>query len=257
MKISTKLSKNKPRSFFYKKIKFSVGLIIILITALISTYIVWERHGRDWYSLSSLSPEETAETLITIKENTVTDDQELLQTPKARLNMGKYKGTPNINKNFDKYDKIIKEVAIIFKVDCTLIKAQMLAESHGNAKATSNRGAKGLMQLMPRTARAMGITGNLYDPKTSLTAGAKYFNHLTKTACYEKRSNSVCDTARDYKYIFAAYNGGSKANDTGLGRCATIAAWECVDYEAYFETRVYVNRVKANYDLLMDNDWGC
>jgi soluble lytic murein transglycosylase-like protein len=171
--------------------------------------------------------------------------------------MGDYKGTPNITKNDTKYDKLLKEITTAYGMDCTMVKALMFAESRGKPRATSNVGAKGLMQLMPMTAKAMGVNGDLYKPEVSILAGVKYLNHLINTACHEKSKNDVCNTDKDFKYIFAAYNGGSRANIAGSGSCAKIPRWECTAYEAYFETRVYVNRVKANYDQLMDNNWGC
>jgi len=237
----------------FKKFNTALGSVIIFLFAVIGAFIIWERGWRDWYGIDILPPNDTAQMLIWFRAHE--KNPPINQEP--RLDMGKYQPTPNINKNFTKYDKILKEVSDANGIDCTLMKALMLAESRGNAKATSNRGAKGLMQLMPMTARAMNVVGNLYDPRTSLEAGARYFKHLIKTACYEKSVNHVCDTNKDFKYIFAAYNGGSKANDSGLGNCSHLAAWECPAYEAYFETRVYVNRVKANYDLLKDKNWGC
>ncbi len=246
-----KLSHHKHRIHRHiatRSVSILTGSLIITITALLASSTVWYFARYDWYGLSGLSPDEVANTLVAYEES---------QGKTPRLKMGKYQGTANVKKHFTKYDDILREVAKENNLDCTLLKAQMLAESRGNASASSNRGALGLMQLMPRTARAMGVTGNLYNPRVSLQAGAKYIRHLMLTACYEKPRNSVCDVNRDYKYIFAAYNGGPKANDNGLGRCASMAAWECTDYDGYYETRIYVGRVKANYDLVMDNDWGC
>ncbi len=231
-----------------KPISLLTGALLITIAALLAGGTVWYYTRYDWYGLSGLNPDDVARTLVAYEES---------QGKIPRLRMGKYKGTANVKVKFSKYDDILHSVAKENNLDCTLLKAQMLAESRGNASATSNRGAIGLMQLMPRTARAMGVTGNLYNPRISIEAGAKYIRHLMLTACYEKPRNSVCDVNRDYKYIFAAYNGGPKANDNGLGRCASMAAWECTDYDGYYETRIYVGRVKANYDLMMDNDWGC
>ncbi len=255
MKLLKKKKKKQP--LIFTKVNFLLGLTIILASAVIGAYAIWERGWHDWYGIDLLSPEDTAQMIILFREQEKLTPDQVLPGRSTRLDMGIYNGQPNFTKNFTKYDKILKEVAEDTDIDCTLIKAQMLAESRGNANAISNRGAKGLMQLMPLTAKAMGVVGNLFDPKNSLTAGARYIKHLFKTACHEKKANEVCDTDKDYKYIFAAYNGGSRANDSGLGRCSHIAAWECADYDAYFETRVYVNRVKANYDSLKDNNWGC
>ena len=171
--------------------------------------------------------------------------------------LGEVKGKPNFDKNVSRYDDILLDAAKKYQVDCTLIKATMLAESRGNPKARSGVGAIGLMQLMPLTARAMGYASNLNDPRVNIMAGAKYMAHLKGKACYEKPRNEVCDVSVDIKFRLAAYNGGPKCNKPGGGSCANQATWECLYYDAYSQTRYYVDKVKANYQHLKKNNWGC
>lgn len=171
--------------------------------------------------------------------------------------LGSINGDPSFVKNIDKYDDILKEAAKKYKVDCTLAKATMMAESRGNPQVKSWVGAVGLMQLMPLTAKAMGYANNLNDPRVNIMAGTKYMAHLKEKACHEKPKNEVCDVTIDVKFRLAAYNGGPKCNKPGGGVCSVITAWECRHYEAYGQTRHYVDRVKANYKYLKDNDWGC
>lgn len=61
-----------------------------------------------------------------------------------------------------------------------LLTAQVAQESGWNPNAVSHAGAKGLMQIMPATARDLGIHGSEFDPKKSLEAGAKYMGSLLK-----------------------------------------------------------------------------
>lgn len=61
-----------------------------------------------------------------------------------------------------------------------LLTAQVAQESGWNPNAVSHAGAKGLMQIMPDTARDLGIHGSEFDPKKSLEAGAKYMGSLLK-----------------------------------------------------------------------------
>jgi hypothetical protein len=178
--------------------------------------------------------------------------------PQPLPGIDRYEGGPNFSKNVNKYDKLLKEAADKYQLDCTLLKAHMMAESHGKPHLKSPAGAIGLMQLMPATARAMGYTGNLYDPRISIMAGAKYIKHLEKTCCHEKPRNPVCDVNQDVKYKIAAYNGGSRCNKPAQTKsCTGKTMWECLWYDGYSETRKYVDKVKANYNYLKQKNWGC
>lgn len=75
------------------------------------------------------------------------------------------------------YDDLIKKYAKKYGFDWRLITAQMYQESRFNPKARSWAGAKGLMQLMPRTAKSMGFY-KLYKPEISVHAGVKYLSKL-------------------------------------------------------------------------------
>src|SRR5215218_272331 len=70
-------------------------------------------------------------------------------------------------------DNYILESSIRHNVDPLLIFAQMSQESSFQGKATSHKGARGLMQLMPATAIRWGVK-NIYNPKQNIEAGVKY-----------------------------------------------------------------------------------
>lgn len=76
-----------------------------------------------------------------------------------------------------RYKPIIKEAAKRHGFDWKLIAAQMYQESHFNSKARSHAGALGLMQLMPRTARSLGVK-NIFDPVENINAGVQYLSNL-------------------------------------------------------------------------------
>ncbi|QWR78860.1 lytic transglycosylase domain-containing protein [Candidatus Magnetomonas plexicatena] len=81
------------------------------------------------------------------------------------------------NSRVDKYDEMVKNASDKYGVDSALIKAVMRAESGGNSKAVSRAGARGLMQLMPATARDLGVK-NSFNPKENIEGGTKYLRQL-------------------------------------------------------------------------------
>jgi hypothetical protein len=95
------------------------------------------------------------------------------------------------------WQPIILRAANRHQVDPALVKAMIMVESSYNPRAISRRGARGLMQLMPKTAEALGV-GDSFDPEHNINAGVKYFRKLLN------RFNG------DVKLALAAYNAGSR-----------------------------------------------
>ena len=93
------------------------------------------------------------------------------------------------------FDLIIHEASKRHKVDSAIVRAIILAESRYNIYAISNKGARGLMQLMPVTAKALGVE-NSFNPVQNINAGVKYFKLLLN------RFDG------DVKLSLAAYNAG-------------------------------------------------
>jgi Transglycosylase SLT domain len=110
-----------------------------------------------------------------------------------------------------------------YDVDPALVAAVIEQESRFKPRAKSHVGARGLMQLMPRTGRWMGAK-NLYDPEQNVDAGVKYIAYL------DRRFDG------DLKKIVAAYNGG----EGNVMRYRGIPPFR--------ETRTYVKKVLKNYD---------
>lgn len=75
------------------------------------------------------------------------------------------------------YDSIISKAAEAYQVDPKLIRSIIQHESNGNPLSTSGAGAQGLMQLMPATARSLGVT-DAYDPEQNILGGTKYIKQL-------------------------------------------------------------------------------
>lgn len=108
----------------------------------------------------------------------------------------------NLNDNeISKYDDLIKKLAKEYGFDWRLIAAQVNKESQFNPKAKSWSGAMGLLQVMPRTAKEVGIK-DMHSPENGLRAGIKYMAWI--------RKQLPDDLPPDVKVWFtlAAYNAG-------------------------------------------------
>lgn len=93
------------------------------------------------------------------------------------------------------YDGIIRQACREFNVDPVLVKAIIRAESGFDRKAVSEKGAKGLMQLMPETAEAMSV-GDPFNPEENIFGGTRYLSLLMERYNHDKR------------LALAAYNAG-------------------------------------------------
>lgn len=98
----------------------------------------------------------------------------------------------------DRYAPLVEKVAREHSVDRALLQAMIAAESGFDPDAVSRKGAVGLMQLMPETARRYGVR-NRYDPAENIQGGAKYVRDLM-----QKFNN-------DLSLTLAAYNAGEDA----------------------------------------------
>ena len=85
--------------------------------------------------------------------------------------------TRQVRRTVHLYQSIIQKVARRYKVHPALVKAIIMAESGYDPKAVSDRGAQGLMQLMPETADMLGVSDS-FDPEHNITAGVRYFRQL-------------------------------------------------------------------------------
>jgi len=74
---------------------------------------------------------------------------------------------------WQEYDTTVKDIAGAYRIDPRLVHAVIWQESNYDYRAVSSAGAKGLMQLMPRTARELGVT-NSFSPSRNIDGGTRY-----------------------------------------------------------------------------------
>jgi soluble lytic murein transglycosylase-like protein len=120
-------------------------------------------------------------------------------------------------------DDHIKEVAARHGVRADLVAAVIEAESDFNPRAVSRRGARGLMQLMPKTAKRLGVA-DPFDPKENIEAGVKHLR-----AMMDRFDNNI-------PLALAAYNAGE------------VAVIKYRGVPPYRETRAYVKRIMKKLD---------
>ncbi len=148
--------------------------------------------------------------------------------PVTRLVMGSGTDLKSFTTGNPTYDAYIVESSRKYRIDPLLIYAQMHQESSFKLRARSHKGASGLMQLMPATARRFGVT-KIWDPKQNIDAGVKYMRWLPDTF------------NGDVALALAGYNAGEGA--------VMKYGWNIPPYR---ETQEYVRRISARYNTISD-----
>lgn len=121
------------------------------------------------------------------------------------------------------YEGVILQASRQFKVELSLIKAVIKAESDFDHRAVSHKGAKGLMQLMPGTAQDMDV-GDALNPEENIIGGTRYLGLLLKRF---KNNKTLA---------LAAYNAGPEAVESYKG------------VPPFRETEAFVERVMGYYE---------
>jgi soluble lytic murein transglycosylase-like protein len=122
-------------------------------------------------------------------------------------------------------DAFIKKVAAKYNVSPDLVAAVIEAESEFNPRAVSRRGARGLMQLMPKTAKSLGVD-DPFDPRENIEAGVRHLRALM-----DRFGDNL-------PLVLAAYNAGE------------VAVIKHRGVPPYRETRAYVKRILKRLDRI-------
>lgn len=133
-----------------------------------------------------------------------------------------------LSKTYTPYEEYILLASDRHKMDPELVRAVIKQESNFNRKDVSHKGAQGLMQLMPDTARGLGVR-DAFDPYQNIQGGTLYLKYMLE------------QFDGDIKKALAAYNAGPNA----VQKYGTIPP--------YRETRDYVKRVLKYYEMYRGN----
>jgi len=181
---------------------------------------------------SSLPPSKTvrrtAHVNSSTESSTINRPAPLVYTQPRGLGMAASRSLDGFTTGDAKIDSYIVEAGVRHGVDPVLIYATMHQESSFKQRALSPKGASGLMQLMPGTARRFGVT-NIFDPRQNIEGGTRYMRFLLDSF------------DGDVSLALAGYNAGEGAV-LKYGR----------RIPPYRETQEYVRRITRRYALMRD-----
>ena len=155
------------------------------------------------------------------------------------------------------YYALFQQLAPTIGWEWSTLAALAWHESHFNPRATSSVGAKGIMQLMPKTARRFGLNDStILVPEDNIRAGVEYIRYL------QKKWSFISNLDEQTKFVLASYNAGPgvvfQARREVKENGGNPYVWR--DVEPYIQqetTRKYVHnvlRTKKKYESLISTD---
>lgn len=189
-------------------------------------YVYWSNTERRWKPVPAPSPHilNAARYAAAEVENFVSAQPAGPKPTSAKVNPNYRRISRGRVVTSEAIDQAIEEAAAKHNVDPNLVRALVKVESNFNPTAVSRKGAMGLMQLMPATARELNVT-NPFDPEQNVDAGVRHLKHLL-----ESFNGNV-------PLSLAAYNAGQGAVQRNGG------------VPPYAETRNYVRRITSLYGM--------
>jgi hypothetical protein len=190
-------------------------------------YVYWSKSERRWKPVKPASPaavDAARSAAAEVSDFVATKPQTVAgSTSTVTLeNPGYTRISQGRQVRSDEIDTVIEEAASRHNVDPNLVRAIVKVESNFNPRAVSHKGAMGLMQLMPATARSLNVS-NPFDPHQNVEAGVRHFRHLLN------------NFNGDVSLSLAAYNAGQGAVERNGG------------IPPYRETRNYVRQITDLY----------
>ena len=184
-----------------------------------STLVYWSSKEGRWKPVASAGSASVQAARSAAAEVTQYFGHESVQSANAKIVAANARGH---QASQDEIDQSIVMAAARHNVDPNLVRAVVKVESNFNSNAVSRKGAMGLMQLMPSTARSLKVN-NPFDPEQNVDAGVRHLKQLLE------------NYGGDVKLTLAAYNAGSGA----------VARSSGVPH--YAETQNYVRRITNLY----------
>ncbi len=201
---------HKSNSYFASTL-WLAGLLFASMNCYGEYFVYKHDDGTTWYSDKNL-PADNYKLIATIGR------------PTASVSC-----TGSINNRAKDHAPIIQQYSALYGVNEQLIKAIITVESCFDRYAVSRVGAKGLMQLMPRTAESMGVH-NVFNAKDNIRGGTRYFRQMLELFEF------------DVELALAAYNAGPGAVKKYNG------------IPPYKETQGYVKKVIKHYNSFIRID---
>ena len=187
------------------------GLFLLCMNASAEYYVYKHNDGTTWYSDKNL-PANNYKLIATIGR------------PTASVSC-----TGSISTRAKDHAPIIQQYSDLYGVNQELIKAIITVESCFDRYAVSRVGAKGLMQLMPETAKIMGVH-NVFNAKDNIRGGTRYFRKMLELFEF------------NVELALAAYNAGPNAVKKYNG------------IPPYKETQGYVKKVIKHYNSFTETE---
>jgi len=137
---------------------------------------------------------------------------------------------------FSRYDEHIRDQQSFYGIPQSFLRAIIKTESDFDPHVVSSAGALGLMQMLPSTAKLMGVT-DVWDPRQNIMGGARYLQILAKRFCHTPSAGTgfVCSLEEKVKVV-AGYHAGPGAVEKYGGM------------PPYETTRAYVTTVLQRYE---------
>ena len=184
-----------------------------------STFVYWSSKDNRWKPVPSAGTASMQAARSAAAEVSNYFGRESVRSANARIVQANFRGHTATQ---DEIDQSIVMAAARHNVDPNLVRAVIKVESNFNSNAVSRKGAMGLMQLMPATARSLNVK-NPFDPDQNVDAGVRHLKQLLE------------NYGGDVNLTLAAYNAGAGAvaRSSGVPRFA--------------ETQNYVRRITNLY----------